>query len=48
MREVSTEEPWGLGIVGEDSSKVISLVGCRRERDSAVETGFWSIHLLCG
>lgn len=38
MREVSTEEPSGLGIVGEDSIRVIWEVGWRCVRDWAVDT----------
>lgn len=39
MREVSTEEPSGLGIVGEDSIRVTWEVGWRCVRDWAVDTG---------
>lgn len=38
MREVSTEEPSGLGIVGEDSRRVTLEAGWRDERDKAVDT----------
>lgn len=36
MREVSTDEPWGLGM-GEASSRVILLL-CREDRARAVDT----------
>lgn len=39
MREVSTEEPCGFGIVGEASRSVIWVSGCRRDRERAVDTG---------
>jgi hypothetical protein len=39
MRDVSTDEPCGFGIVGEDSRRVILLVGWRFVRERAVETG---------
>lgn len=38
IREVSTDEPCGLGMVGEASIIVILLFGCRSERDKAVDT----------
>jgi hypothetical protein len=38
MRELSTEEPWGLGIVGEASRRVTLLLGWRLERERAVDT----------
>ena len=38
MREESTEEPWGFGIVGEASSRVIWVSGCRRDKERAVDT----------
>ena len=38
MREVSTEEPCGFGIVGEASRRVIWVSGCRRESERAVDT----------
>lgn len=38
MREVSTDEPCGLGIVGEASIRIIFLLGWRSESDRAVDT----------
>lgn len=38
MREVSTDEPCGLGIVGEASIRVTFLLGWRSESDRAVDT----------
>lgn len=43
MREVSTEEPFGLGIVGDASRRVMRVEGCFRERERAVETVLFSL-----
>jgi hypothetical protein len=38
MRELSTDEPCGLGIVGDASRSVTWLLGWRLDRDRAVDT----------
>ena len=38
MREVSTDDPCGLGIVGDASISVILLLGWRSESERAVDT----------
>lgn len=42
IREVSTDEPCGLGIEEEDSRRVIWVSGWRVERERAVDTVFVS------
>lgn len=47
---MSTDEPCGFGIVGEDSTTVTFDSGCRFDRERAVDTGEMSVsgNVMCG